>query len=274
MVAEYEWRGACRKSPIYGKGVNRHIMIKNRAKTPFVLALLSAGILAGNAGLTGCGSREAEFLEKEAEVQAEDGREHQAEREKPDETDEEQNAASDIEGEPEPVEVTEIPGRIFVDVQGAVANPGVYELEEGSRVFQAVEAAGGCLADAAESYVNQAKGLSDGQQIYVPALAEVQEAESGKAVIAAKAPESVWEEENAEKGTSEQPEKDAERRIDLNTADVEQLTGLTGIGEAKAKAILAYRDSVGGFSSIEEIMNVEGIKEGTFSRIKDEIVVG
>lgn len=258
---------------IYGKGVNRHIMIKNRAKPSFCLALLAAGILAGTAGLTGCGNREAEFLERKAAEQADDSEEYLAEKETPDETDEEKDAASDSVTEPEPAGVTETPVRIFVDVQGAVVNPGVYELEEGSRVFQAVQAAGGCLADAAESYVNQAKSLSDGQQIYVPALSEVQEAENGKAVIAAKAPEAVGA-EDADRETAEQLDKDAESRINLNTADVAQLTGLTGIGEAKAKAILAYRDSVGGFSSIEEIMNVEGIKEGTFSRIKDDIVVG
>lgn len=273
MVVEYEWRGACRVN-IYGKGVNRHIMIKNRAKPSFCLALLTAGLLVGNAGLTGCGNREAEFLEREAAEQADDSEEYLAEKETPDEMDEEKDAASDSVTEPEPAGVTETPVRIFVDVQGAVVNPGVYELEEGSRVFQAVQAAGGCLADAAESYVNQAKSLSDGQQIYVPALSEVQEAENGKDVIAAKAPEAVGAEEDADKGTAEQSENDAESRINLNTADAAQLTGLAGIGEAKAKAILAYRDSVGGFSSIEEIMNVEGIKEGTFSRIKDDIVVG
>lgn len=225
-------------------------MIKNIGKAPFCLAMILAGALAGAAGMTGCGSREAEFLEKAA-------------------AEEDQEAASEKEEEPESETVTGLPAKIFVDVQGAVANPGVYELEEGSRVFQAVEAAGGCLEEAAESYVNQAKSLSDGQQIYVPAQSEIQEAEPGQDVIAAKAPEAAGTEK-----IREAPEDGAEVRVNLNTASLEQLTGLTGIGEAKARAIIAYRDSVGGFSSAEEIMNVEGIKEGTFSRIKDEIVVG
>ena len=63
-------------------------------------------------------------------------------------------------------------------------------------------------------------------------------------------------------------------RIDLNTADVGQLSTLSGIGQSKAESIIAYREEHGGFTSIEEIMNVEGIKEGTFSKIKDKISAG
>ena len=70
-------------------------------------------------------------------------------------------------------EISEIPETIYVDICGAVTSPGVYELPYGSRVFQAIEKAGGYLPEAAASYLNRAKGLSDGQQIYVPTQAEV-----------------------------------------------------------------------------------------------------
>lgn len=150
---------------------------------------------------------------------------------------------------------------IFVDVCGAVMHPGVYGMPPDSRVFQAIEMAGGFLPEAAGTYINQAQPLSDGQQIYVPTKEEAEEmaagGTAGKDTLASGIP-----------GESREPEK-----INLNTADAAALQTLSGIGEAKAEAILAYREEHGGFSSIEEIMNVPGIKESTFSNIKDKIAV-
>ena len=178
-------------------------------------------------------------------------------------------------------EVTEAPQKIFVDVCGAVVSPGVYELEEGSRIFQAVDAAGGYLPDAARDYLNKARGLTDGQQIYVPTQEEV---ETDLEDTLAKLPEVSDLTGNAQGDRTEDQEEQtagsssdvgqAEARIDLNTADADQLSTLSGIGQSKAEAIIAYRQEHGGFASIEEIMNVEGIKEGTFSKIKDKISAG
>ena len=173
--------------------------------------------------------------------------------------------------------VTQIPQTIFVDVCGAVANPGVYELEEGSRIFQAVDAAGGYLPEAAQNYLNRARSLMDGQQIYVPTEEEVAE---NLEALAAKVPEAlqsgasedIGREENSEGSLADSGGSDS--GINLNTADASQLCTLSGIGQSKAEAIIAYREEHGGFASIEEIMNVEGIKEGTFSKIKDKISVG
>ena len=148
-----------------------------------------------------------------------------------------------------------------MDVCGAVMHPGVYGMPPDSRVFQAIEMAGGFLPEAAGTYINQAQPLSDGQQIYVPTKEEAEEmtagGTAGKDTLASGVP-----------GESREPEK-----INLNTADAAALQTLSGIGEAKAEAILAYREEHGGFSSIEEIMNVPGIKESTFSNIKDKIAV-
>ena len=166
---------------------------------------------------------------------------------------------------------------IFVDICGAVANPGVYELDEGSRIFQAVDAAGGYLPEAAQNYLNKARSLMDGQQIYVPTEEEIAE---HLEAIAAKAPEALHGSESQEAGNGERPESStaeeagSDLAINLNTADTSQLCTLSGIGQSKAEAIIAYREEHGGFTSVEEIMNVEGIKEGTFSKIKDKISVG
>ena len=173
--------------------------------------------------------------------------------------------------------MTQIPQTIFVDVCGAVANPGVYELDEGSRIFQAVDAAGGYLPEAAQNYLNRARSLTDGQQIYVPTEEEIAE---NLEALASKVPEALQSgasEDTGREGNSEDSLAEgvgSNSGINLNTADAAQLCTLSGIGQSKAEAIIAYREEHGGFASIEEIMNVEGIKEGTFSKIKDKISVG
>ena len=182
--------------------------------------------------------------------------------------------------------------RQFVDVCGAVVNPGVYELDEGARIFQAVDAAGGYLPEAAINYLNRARSIGDGQQIYVPTEKEVAE---NLELAMAKVPEALNDGDNSGnsgleeiQGSSvENPSGTVGRdtgsfgdgvgddtRINLNTADAGQLSTLSGIGQSKAEAIVAYREEHGDFASIEEIMNVEGIKEGTFSKIKDKISTG
>lgn len=161
----------------------------------------------------------------------------------------------------ESITVSEIPEEIYVDVCGAVVSPGVYRLDQGSRVFQAIEAAGGMQEEAASSAVNQAQPVSDGQQIYVPTQEEV---EQGNISV------------NASSGTQTQEgqQQSAEDgKINLNTADTETLKTLSGVGDSKAQAIVAWREENGGFSSIEDIMQVPGIKESTFAKIKDKIAV-
>ena len=133
------------------------------------------------------------------------------------------------------------PEMIFVDVCGAVMNPGVYELDGSSRVFQAIEAAGGFLPEAAASAVNQAQPVSDGQQIYVPTQEEAEEGALPAAI------------QPADPGSET---TDANGVVNINTADAAALKSLSGIGDAKAQAILTYREEHGFFSSIEEIMQV------------------
>ena len=201
------------------------------------------------AAMTGCRDREAEFL-KEAEA-------------------EETAAAEEEHGNTpvpsEPPKATEPPEKkdIYVDVCGAVAEPGVFCLPEGSRVFQAIEAAGGFLPEAAENYVNRAQGLSDGEQLYVPTREEALTMERTDTAPAGE-----------ENGEGDESGTEYAGKVNLNTADESELCTLTGVGASKAKAIIAYREENGPFVSIEDLMKVEGIKEGTFHKIKDEIEVG
>lgn len=144
---------------------------------------------------------------------------------------------------------------VFVYVCGAVNVPGVYELDSGSRVYEAVALAGGMREDAAEEYVNHAKLLSDEEQVYIPTK---EEAESAKDFPGDAASETD--------GTDN-------KKVDINTATEEELKTLSGIGDTRAKSIIEYREINGGFRTIEDLMNVEGIKEGVFEKIKDRITV-
>lgn len=154
---------------------------------------------------------------------------------------------------------------IYVHVCGAVKHPGVYELKSGDRVYEAVEKAGGFAEGAAEAAVNQAAALADGQRLYIWDEEEAMtlQADSGNGAVPGQ--DAVQQTEAGEAA------KDS--KIDLNKATKEQLMELPGIGESKAEDIMAYRDENGGFRSTEEIMNIKGIKEAVYSKIKDKIVV-
>lgn len=140
----------------------------------------------------------------------------------------------------------ESPAEICVYVCGAVNAPGVYTLPAGSRVYEAVRMAGGLSDEADEKAVNQAELLTDGRQVTIPTKAEV-----------------LKEEEGAAGGP-----------VNINTAGVSELMRLSGVGESRAKDIIAYRKEHGAFSVPEDIMKVPGIKEAVFEKIKDDITVG
>ena len=147
---------------------------------------------------------------------------------------------------------------LYADICGAVQEPGVYKLEEGARIFQLIEQAGGLREDADLTSVNQAEKVTDGMKVRIYTKEE-----------AASLPQQIWK-STAE---SEQQTAPVSAKININSADIAQLTQLTGIGEARAADIIAYRTEHGRFLTIEEIMNVSGIKESTFQKIKDQIVV-
>ncbi len=252
----------------YAERSDHHTM-RNKLNIRSVQLIFSVFLFLTLAGLTGCQDRGEEFLEKElgqeeTEASSDSGKVQisQAETENTEVT-----AAVRPFVSPEPV-----PQTIYVDICGAVASPGVYELSANSRVFQAIEKAGGYLPEAAVGYLNRARTLSDGQQIYVPTQEEVDSqiipvTQDGAASDGATG---NGQAASGSEGVSADGTSDGSR-INLNTADVSQLTTLTGIGESKALAIIAYREENGPFTSIEDIKNVPGIKEGTYEKIKDKI---
>ena len=152
----------------------------------------------------------------------------------------------------------EEPGSIFVYVCGQVAAPGVYELPGGARVYQAIEMAGGTLEGASPESLNLAQQAEDGQKIYVPTE---EEAQTGAAL------------QDTMGGVQDMASDQEAGKVNLNTAGLEELMTLTGIGQTRAEAIITYREEEGGFRAPEDIMNVDGIKEGIYEKLKDEITV-
>lgn len=149
---------------------------------------------------------------------------------------------------------------IIVHICGAVKKPGVYTLEAGSRVYQALEKAGGVCPEGAPDFLNQADVLQDGMKLYVPTQEEVSQAL----------------EEGNDRGVfwaAEEQTAQALGLVNINTATEEELCTLTGIGSNKARSIIAYREKNGKYQKIEDIMLVEGIKNGMFQKIKDSITV-
>lgn len=144
--------------------------------------------------------------------------------------------------------------KIYVHVCGAVLHAGVYSFDRETRVFEAIEAAGGFTEDAAQESINQARIVSDGEELYVPTQEELLSSADGSPAI--------WADT-----------ADKEQKVNINTADVQELTTLTGIGETRAQAIIAWREENGGFSSPEELKNIDGIADKTYEKIKDRITV-
>lgn len=152
----------------------------------------------------------------------------------------------------------DLPEDIFVHICGAVVNSGVYILPAGSRIFEGIEAAGGFSEDACEDFINLAQTLQDGQRVVIPTVEEAEAA----------AQDSVYQEQLLPEET-----QSADGRVNINTASEQELSAISGIGAGKAAAIVQYRKENGSFSSIEDIMNVSGIKEGTYEKIKDKITI-
>lgn len=160
---------------------------------------------------------------------------------------------------------------IYVDVGGAVKIPGVYALPEGSRVFEVIAQAGGFTKDAYLKPINQAKILEDGEQIYVYTKQEAEELLAQKGLTGTN--RVMSENILTEYDISSQNVNGLTGKVNLNLADKETLMTLAGIGATRADAIVQYRKEHGKFHSIEDLMQVDGIKEKTYEKIKDCITV-
>ena len=142
--------------------------------------------------------------------------------------------------------------RLVVDLKGAIVHPGVYELEGGARVHELLKMAGGLTSAADELAINLAAPLEDGMVIYIPTKGEVTEYSL----------------------TTQTPNQEQDDgKVNINRASSEELQTLTGIGPSKAEAIIAYRDEKGPFKDLEGLLEVSGIGQKSFEKLKDEITI-
>lgn len=157
--------------------------------------------------------------------------------------------------------------RIVVDVSGAVRQPSVIELESGSRVQDAIDAAGGLKKNADISNINRAAEVKDGEKIDIPVKGGSRTAAGQGTSGYSSSPGSTYaSDQTASTGSGG-------GQININTADSSQLQTLTGIGPALAERIIQYREQNGGFAAIEDIKNVSGIGDKTFEKFRDSITV-
>ena len=187
----------------------------------------------------------------------------------------------------------EPPSIVHVDIKGAVAAPGVYHVEERGSMNDVISLAGGFKEDAYQEGINLSKKVSDEMVIYVYSQKEIKTNEtktestkpnSSKPTNTCNATsydindcvektESVIITSENTEDSSDQEENNTSKLVNINTASIEELTSLSGIGDAKAKAIIEYRKTNGNFKTIEDILNVNGIGDAIFTKIKDYITI-
>ncbi|NLT47148.1 MAG: hypothetical protein GXX92_01920 [Clostridiales bacterium] len=173
-----------------------------------------------------------------------------------------QNPQEEIIAEDEPM----VASFIVIDVSGEVMVPSVYTLSDGARVYEAVDAAGGLTENADTRNTNLAAILSDGMKLYIPSKKEVEEEEKqtgetpGSRYINGSTSQSAAASGGSKAGL-----------ININTANSAELQKLPGVGPVTADKIISYRNEYGEFKAIEELMNVSGIGEKTFAKLKNTI---
>ena len=145
---------------------------------------------------------------------------------------------------------------IIVEIKGEVIKPDVYELEDGSIVKDLIDMAGGLKAEADITKINRAEELKDHELIII---GNINDETSSTNVISA--------------DTNMNSNSEGNSLININTAEIDDLKKITGIGDTKAQNIIDYREKNGGFKSLEDLKNVDGIGDKTFEKIKDEITL-
>lgn len=157
-------------------------------------------------------------------------------------------------------------GKIFVDIGGEVAAPGVYEVTEGTRLFEVINRAGGLTEEADIDVINRAETVYDGQKILI---ASYEETRSGKNTAGTGGGQTTGGSAGSAQGATD---TDGEK-VNINTADSAELQSIPGIGPSKADRIIEYRNTQGRFNTIDDIKNISGIGNKTFESIKKYIVV-
>lgn len=186
-----------------------------------------------------------------------------------------------------PIEEKEIIKKVSVDIKGAVVNPGVYEIEEDKRVIDVINLAGGLREDANTLLINLAKTVTDEMVVIIYTETQIKEASTkeNNDIITpidtvCNCPEvtndaclNSQSSQTEKSSNSNNSSVETSSKVNINTATLEQLQTLSGIGESKAKAIIEYRESNGNFTNIEDIKNVSGIGDSVYEKIKDNITV-
>lgn len=171
---------------------------------------------------------------------------------------------------------------LMVNIKGAVVNPGVYSFTNGERVIDAIEKSGGLLENADTSVINLSKNLFDEMVIVIYTYDEVQAMKGQNILIQYVEREcncpklendACLNDNDKSSGDSIGNQNSNQTKISINIASIDELQTLSGIGASKAKAIVDYRNTNGPFSRIEDVMNVSGIGEAVFAKIKDYITI-
>lgn len=183
-------------------------------------------------------------------------------------------------------EEKEVINYYYVDIKGAVTNPGVYQLDENARVIDVIKMAGNLLDNADTSVINLGKKINDEMVIIIYTKDEISKFKEGNKVVEiTKIIEKecicpdiindacINENKNIEETNDENIDITSDGKVSINRAGINDLMTLVGIGESKAKAIIDYRNTNGPFNKIEDIMNVSGIGESSFAKIKDFITL-
>lgn len=176
------------------------------------------------------------------------------------------------------LEIEEAIKYITVDIKGEVKSPGVYKIEEGKRVVDAINASGGLTKKAVTKYINLSKVLKDEDVIIINNISELKKIEDKKNIeeikINNKSNISVKESDvitNDKSDIVKESDSNKNTIVNINTCTLEELLSINGIGESKAKSIMEYRENVGLFTSKEDIMKVSGIGNSLYDKIKDYI---
>jgi len=151
-------------------------------------------------------------------------------------------------------EVNSTQSHLYVDIGGEVMKPGVYEVSDGTRLFEVIDKAGGLTEDADIDGINRAETVQDGQKIMIGRHGENPD-------------------ENRDSYSANNVTDSGEGKVNINTADAAALQTIPGIGPSKADRIIEYRESEGKFNEIDDIKNISGIGNKTFESIKEYITV-
>lgn len=248
------------------------IFLKKRIENVIYVTSLwrIAALVAAACFLTGCNGRRERTFAAYSTVNVQE-EEEESSSEGAESLDSKETVESDLEED----------AQVYVFVCGAVRQEGVYVFRSGARVFDAVEAAGGYAEDADTSYINQAALIEDEQQLWIPTreearlLREELAAGTGTEIVDENRVGGTESTDRGENGSvsGSGDGSEAEDRININTADLEELQKIPGVGEVKAKRIIEYREEHGPFGAAEEITNVTGIGDVSYEKMKEYITI-